>query len=828
VFKGLTNETSSWSFSKTDSTGLTSSLSGNGTENVVVTISALTTAYDSGKVTITATKNNHPTLTKEFSISKSKTGTNGQEGSPGSPGSTGLQGIRTVTAFRLRNQTDAALTTAPSNTSGGSDVPVAPTNWSLTSQEATVGQVVWYSFGRYNPNASTVESIPANTTVWSVPVAASVFQDIKSDNWTGGTPTSGTFTSNTGYYLNKTEGSLYATNAYLRGNLVTGSSGAQRIEINLANSNKLRVYNANNNLLLDIGGNGTASNNQLLDLRVPSPDAVAGYSNTYGQVLYLPYPPHTGATSANAIQVQYVSGSSGNGNLYAIMGRWVNGGNSKISFQGGITSYTYTTDSREINIELATSYRNGSGAETLKAGYFIAGGSGITTQKVEICGINGGISGEGGTSGTYALSVTGTLIYNSVTISTPPGNATTYLRGDGTFATPPTYPSGGSSTQVLLGNGTWSDSPQLVNPAATGGYYAVNGGVSKKILDYDNAAMATIVGREITNGGFVVTSNAVRPLQLRGTAVTDLGTTTGGDYTFRNFGWGGYNISPPPGGTLNFLRADGVWAPAAGGGGTTTNSITFNNSGSGAASGSTFNGSSALTVSRNTLGAAATDQTFYIGSTQVAINRASGWLTLNSVDIDGNAGSADYASYAGEMNAGSLTSGTVPTDRLGSGAIANSVLALNSNSDKVWTNVVASLFTGEVGSALVSALTINFRCTLAGQRFNASGSTVTLQSSSDRNLKSNIYPEKLGLNFINSLKPITYTWKDNPKTVFHGFIAQDVEPLILDKNDALASTNSDNTKAVDYLSIIAPLVKSVQELSAEVEKLKLELSQCGK
>jgi hypothetical protein len=42
-----------------------------------------------------------------------------------------------------------------------------------------------------------------------------------------------------------------------------------------------------------------------------------------------------------------------------------------------------------------------------------------------------------------------------------------------------------------------------------------------------------------------------------------------------------------------------------GGGGTTTNALTINNSGSGAASGATFNGSAAVTISYNTVGAAA-------------------------------------------------------------------------------------------------------------------------------------------------------------------------------------------------------------------------------
>lgn len=51
-----------------------------------------------------------------------------------------------------------------------------------------------------------------------------------------------------------------------------------------------------------------------------------------------------------------------------------------------------------------------------------------------------------------------------------------------------------------------------------------------------------------------------------------------------------------------FCRGDGQWATPSGGG-TTTNALTMNNGGSGAASGTTFNGSAAVTVSYNTLGA---------------------------------------------------------------------------------------------------------------------------------------------------------------------------------------------------------------------------------
>lgn len=68
------------------------------------------------------------------------------------------------------------------------------------------------------------------------------------------------------------------------------------------------------------------------------------------------------------------------------------------------------------------------------------------------------------------------------------------------------------------------------------------------------------------------------------------------------------------------------------------NAITFNNGGAGAASGTTFDGSAARTISYNSIGAAAAGQTMYIGTTSVAINRASASLALTGItSIDGSA-----------------------------------------------------------------------------------------------------------------------------------------------------------------------------------------------
>ena len=73
VYQGITNVTSNYSVSKTDGTGMTSTLSG-----ATVTVTAM--SHDSGSITVTATSGS-VTINKIFSLSKSK---QGYAGAPGS------------------------------------------------------------------------------------------------------------------------------------------------------------------------------------------------------------------------------------------------------------------------------------------------------------------------------------------------------------------------------------------------------------------------------------------------------------------------------------------------------------------------------------------------------------------------------------------------------------------------------------------------------------------------------------------------------------------------------------------------------------------------
>ena len=151
----------------------------------------------------------------------------------GATGPAGDNGLTAVTGYLVQGQATAAPTfttpttgtALPAGWYGSLDLALA----ALVPPQAAVavGQVVWYIQGQYNSNATTLGGVPANKTAWTGPIAASVFQDIRSDNWNGTTPpTYGTPASygTTGYYISQSTGNCYFNNGIFRGD-ISGASG---------------------------------------------------------------------------------------------------------------------------------------------------------------------------------------------------------------------------------------------------------------------------------------------------------------------------------------------------------------------------------------------------------------------------------------------------------------------------------------------------------------------------------------------------------------------------------------------------------------------------
>ena len=94
------------------------------------------------------------------------------------------------------------------------------------------------------------------------------------------------------------------------------------------------------------------------------------------------------------------------------------------------------------------------------------------------------------------------------------------------------------------------------------------------------------------------------------------------------------------------------------------------------------------------------------------------------------------------------------------------------------------------------------------------GSAVAYNTSSDARLK-DVTGEAKGLEVINALKPVAFNWKsDNAED--EGLLAQEVKEIVPNA----VSQGEDEYYQMDYSKLVTPLIKAVQELSAEVEQLK--------
>jgi hypothetical protein len=203
-----------------------------------------------------------------------------------SNGVTGGNGLSALTAYRAQLQTAAAPAT-PSNTTGAT----APSGWALTAPSVSVGSVLWYTFGQYNSSSVTVNGVPAGQTQWGTPTAASVFQDLQSDNWNGSTPpiygditTYGT----KGYYIRQgstlaNPSAIYIANGIFSGIVQSGTTG-NRVVLNESSSAYFKIYDSSGNVIYSIlGVSGLYTNSTLVGasaLSALNVSNASGYNGT--------------------------------------------------------------------------------------------------------------------------------------------------------------------------------------------------------------------------------------------------------------------------------------------------------------------------------------------------------------------------------------------------------------------------------------------------------------------------------------------------------------------------------------------------------------------
>lgn len=373
------------------------------------------------------------------------------------------------------------------------------------------------------------------------------------------------------------------------------------------------------------------------------------------------------------------------------------------------------------------------------------------------------LSSSGALIGAGGGSITA-LDYGNVSGTKPPANATRNI-----FTTSASNPPSGAD-----GDAHWNSSTSTMW-FRTAGVWRVGGTINAGEITVGTLAAARIMANSITSDKISVSTLSA--------IAANLGTVNAGSIT----GTAGIDIT----GTAIFKGSSGVNVAAveANPGGTTNRSGVFGlGSGAGRAG--------------------------VIGS---GTNSAyGGWFTSPSSGVPA-------------LRAIGNTSTTYGLEVSGYMTITSNALVTNLNADTVdgfhANSMLRTIFASSGSCNVAGSGSLNVTSTVSGQTTTASGNTFTIASTSDIKLKKDILPELFGLDFINKLQPVTYRWRDKSmdKIKYHGFVYQDVKEIgEFDENDSLCRLLENGDGSVDYVSLIAPMVNAIKELTQKIQVLENE------
>ncbi|KRA96620.1 hypothetical protein ASD83_16120 [Devosia sp. Root685] len=226
------------------------------------------------------------------------------------------------------------------------------------------------------------------------------------------------------------------------------------------------------------------------------------------------------------------------------------------------------------------------------------------------------------------------------------------------------------------------------------------------------------------------------------------------------------------------------------------------------------------------------------GLPQLGINADADTTNRLSISADATLLNHDGAGHQLKLN--KATSGDTASllfqsnwsGRAEMGLLADNAWRLKISSDgSIWSNALVIAGDGSASFAgALKPLTDNAQTLGAsGARWSAVWSATGTIQTSDKRLKTDIFPSDLGLDFILALNPVRYRWRDNAadERVHYGLLAQEVLAtarahgapnfgghVLVDDEDA------DSQQALRYSSFIAPVVAAVQALAERVHKLE--------
>lgn len=159
----------------------------------------------------------------------------------------------------------------------------------------------------------------------------------------------------------------------------------------------------------------------------------------------------------------------------------------------------------------------------------------------------------------------------------------------------------------------------------------------------------------------------------------------------------------------------------------------------------------------------------------------------------------------------------------------NSSLGLNA----LYTNTTGDDNIAIGYAAISTSATISGQCTLGNATItNLRCNDTSISSLSDERDKTNIVDIPLGLDFINTLRPVSFDWDRRDGSMVgkkdFGFIAQELkaaqEATVYSESMRLVCEDNPERIEADPMKTYPVLVKAIQELSAKIAELEAKLA----
>ena len=132
---------------------------------------------------------------------------------------------------------------------------------------------------------------------------------------------------------------------------------------------------------------------------------------------------------------------------------------------------------------------------------------------------------------------------------------------------------------------------------------------------------------------------------------------------------------------------------------------------------------------------------------------------------------------------------------------------------------------GHIGVSVNGNYAFAFKETATYGDFYASANIIGFATMpSDERLKNNVKNLENGLDVIEQLRPVSYTWKEGMgRGNDFGLIAQEVEkilPELVHETDLIFQDNDETYKTLSYERLVPFLIKSIQELNNKIKELE--------